>query len=75
MSQTDDLRRLGIREKILTGVLPKEHCPMTWYGPGTGGICVACEQPITADDVEVECDLPSGGTVRAPAGGGAATAL
>ena len=37
---------------------------MTWYGPGTGGVCVACEEPIAADDVEVECDLPTGGTIR-----------
>jgi hypothetical protein len=37
---------------------------MTWYGPGTGGVCVACERPIAADDMEVECDLPTGGTIR-----------
>jgi len=37
---------------------------MTWHGPGTLGVCVACEQPIAADDVEVECDLPTGGTIR-----------
>ena len=51
----------GIRQKILAGHLPKENCRMTWYGPGTGGVCVACEQPIADDDVEVECDLPTGG--------------
>jgi len=39
--------------------LPKQNWRMTWYGPGTGGICVACEQPIADDDVEVECDLPA----------------
>ena len=37
---------------------------MTFYGFGTGNICVACESPIGADDVEVECDLPAGGTIR-----------
>jgi hypothetical protein len=63
MSPSDDLRH-AIREKILAGVLPKVHCRMTWYGPGTGGICVACERPIAASDVEVECDLPGGGTIR-----------
>jgi hypothetical protein len=63
MSRSDDLRG-GIREKILAGHLPKEHCRMTWYGPGTGGICVACERPIAAKEVEVECDLPGGGTIR-----------
>ena len=63
MSDPGDLLR-GIREKILAGDLPKQNCRMTWYGPGTGGICVACEQPIAAHDVEVECDLPNGGTSR-----------
>ena len=63
MSQSDDLRR-AIREKILSGVLPKENCRMTWYGRGTAGICVACDLRITADAVEVECDLPDGGTIR-----------
>ncbi len=63
MNQPDD-RLGGIREKILAGVLPKENCRMTWYGPGTGAICVACEQPIGPDEVEVECDLPSGSTIR-----------
>jgi len=54
----------GIRQKILAGHLPKENCRMTWHGPGTRGVCVACEQPIAADDVEVECDLPTGGSIR-----------
>ena len=52
--------RPRIREKILGGELPTQNCRMTWYGPGTGGPCVACEQPITAEDVEVECELPKG---------------
>jgi len=63
MSEADDLRH-AIRRKILAGNLPKENCRMTWYGPGTRGICVACDQPIAVHDVEVECDLPGGGTVR-----------
>jgi len=37
MSQPDEDLRSGIRDKILAGKLPKEHCRMTWYGPGTGG--------------------------------------
>lgn len=60
---SDDLSDL-IRRKILAGDLPKEHCRMTWYGPGHGHVCVACSLPITGDDVEVECDLPRGGTLR-----------
>ena len=53
-----------IRQKIINGELPAEHCRMTWYGPGTGQICMACEQRIAANEVEVECDLPSGRTIR-----------
>jgi hypothetical protein len=64
MNQSDDLLLAGIRQKILTGTLPKENCRMTWYGRGTGAVCVACDQPIVADDSEVECDLPNGGTIR-----------
>ena len=60
MSRPDDLLP-GIRQKILDGTLPKQNCHVTWYGHGTGQICVACERPIAADDVEVECDLPGGG--------------
>ena len=63
MTQPDDLRRM-VREKILAGTLPKEHCRTTWYGQGTGRICAACERPIEADEIEVECDLPGGGTIR-----------
>jgi hypothetical protein len=59
----DDLS-YAIRQKILAGVLPKEHCRTTWYGPGTGELCVACERPIAVAEIEVECDLPRGGTIR-----------
>ena len=54
----------GIREKILAGTLPKENLPHERVGPGTGQICVACERPIAADDVEVERDLPDAGLHR-----------
>jgi len=63
MSPSDDLPH-SIREKILAGGLPKENCRVTWFGFGTGVVCTACDQPIAADDVEVECDLPGGGTIR-----------
>jgi hypothetical protein len=63
VSDEDNLHQM-IREKILAGHLPKEHCRMTWYGPGHGGICIACSLPITPQDVEVECDLAGGGTLR-----------
>jgi hypothetical protein len=61
----EDHLRQAIRQRILAGNLPKENCHMTWYGPGTGGVCIACEQPIATDEVEVDCDLPrGGGTIR-----------
>lgn len=53
-----------IRDKIAAGVLPRQDCRMTWYGPGTGGICVACDRLIGRDQVEVECDLGVGGVIR-----------
>ena len=52
-----------IRGKILAGQLPKEHCRMTWFGPGRSATCAACDRLIEAHDVEVECDLPEGGTL------------
>ena len=52
-----------IRGKILAGQLPKEHCRMTWFGPGRGATCAACDELIEVHDVEVECDLPGGGTL------------
>ena len=62
MNGVEDHLRHAIRQMILAGNLPKENCRMTWYGPGTGGVCVACEQWIAAEEIEVECDLPKGGT-------------
>lgn len=53
-----------IRRKIRSGALPKVNCRMTWFGPGTTGPCFACDQPIAVTDVEIECDLPAGGTLR-----------
>lgn len=61
---TDESVLIGqIREKILAGHLPKEHCRMTWFGPGRGATCAACDRPVGPQDVEVECDLPGGGTL------------
>lgn len=63
MSQPDDLLD-RIRRSILAGHLPKEACLATWYGKGTGLRCAACDRAITRDEVEVECDLPNGVTLR-----------
>jgi hypothetical protein len=50
-----------IRDKLSAGALPKGQCRMTWYGPGRGLRCMACNEIIRPDQVEVECDLPDGG--------------
>ena len=63
MIDGEDLLQL-IRRKIMSGDLPRKLCRMTWYGPGQGAACVACSLPITGADVEVECDLADGGTLR-----------
>lgn len=63
MRSLDELLQV-IRQKMSTGSLPKKPCRMTWYGPGKGTICGACDLPITAEDVEVECDVIDGGTFR-----------
>ena len=63
MEQSDDLKQ-KIRQRIVAGKLPRQHCRMTWYGPGRESICVACDRPIRPDDVEIECDVPTGGTIR-----------
>ena len=47
-----------IRQKLFAGILPKEHCRQTWYGPGTGGICVTHGDPIQAFWVEAEHRRP-----------------
>ena len=52
-----------IRYKILAGLLPKQQCRMTWYGPGRGATCVVCDRPITTEEVEVECDFHGAGTM------------
>ena len=58
----DDTRDI-IRQKILAGHRPKQNCHVTWYGFGTGNMCLACGTTIGHEDVEVECDLPAGGTI------------
>ena len=58
----DELRD-AIRRSIMAGTLPKQHCRMTWYGPGRHSLCIACDRPIRPEEVEVECDLPTGGVI------------
>lgn len=51
-----DERRMTIREKLARGVLPREKCQVTWFGPGAGHRCVACERTISRQDIECECE-------------------
>jgi hypothetical protein len=50
--------RTTIREKLAVGVLPREKCQVTWFGPGAGHRCVACERAITRQQIECECEQP-----------------
>jgi hypothetical protein len=50
----------AILDRLVTGALPRQKCRMTWFGPGTGKYCVACDRRITAPDIECECEGPEG---------------
>jgi hypothetical protein len=56
--------RMTIREKLARGVLPREKCQVTWFGPGTDNACVACERLISRQEIECECDQPLGALLR-----------
>lgn len=53
-----------IRDRVTAGLLPRDHCNTTWFGHGNGRPCTACDQPIGAGDIEVECDLAGRTTVH-----------
>ena len=55
-----DELRMTIREKLARGVLPREKCQITWFGPGAGHRCVACERAIGRHEIECECDQAAG---------------
>lgn len=55
-----DELRTTIREKLTGGLLPKEKCQVTWFGPGAGHRCVACERTISRQDIECECEQEQG---------------
>jgi hypothetical protein len=52
-----------IQQRMAVGTLPCEDCVVTWYGSGRGRRCAACDRRILGTDTEIECDVPSGGTV------------
>jgi hypothetical protein len=43
-----------IREKLLTGTLPRTPRARMWAGNGAGEPCAGCDQPIEPDQVEYE---------------------
>jgi hypothetical protein len=55
-----DELRMTIREKLARGVLPREKCQVTWFGPGAGEACVACERAISRHEIECECEQAVG---------------
>jgi hypothetical protein len=56
--------RATIREKLGRGALPREKCLVTWFGPGAGHPCAACERPISRQQIECECEQALQGFIR-----------
>ena len=52
-----------IQQRMSDGTLPCADCVVTWYGPGRGRHCAACDRRILGTDREIECDVPAGGTI------------
>jgi hypothetical protein len=52
-----------IQQRMTAGTLPCVDCVVTWYGPGRGRHCAACDHRILGSDPEIECDVPGGGTI------------
>jgi hypothetical protein len=49
--------RVIIRQKVSTGLLPKDAPAKMRAGYGTGKICAACDLSTTKKDVEYEVDM------------------
>jgi len=47
-----------IREKLMTGALPRAEPIKTWAGYGSGRDCAACGAPILPAQVEHEIEMP-----------------
>jgi hypothetical protein len=59
-----DLLLSLIREKLTSGRLPRTECTRTWFGPGLGSACQACDLAIFPDEFEAECDQADGTSIR-----------
>jgi hypothetical protein len=53
-----------IRQKLADGLLEPGDCTRTWFGPGLGSRCDACELTITKDQFECECEMADGSSLR-----------
>jgi hypothetical protein len=60
----EEVIRSMIREKLLDGDLPHAKCQITWFGPGSRQMCVACDGVIEPSQIECECEHPDGGVLR-----------
>jgi hypothetical protein len=49
--------RARVRRLLETGEIPCDTPDTTWAGKGVGERCVACVQPIAANDVEFEMEV------------------
>jgi hypothetical protein len=56
-------RNQRIVDLVRAGTLPRTGVDRTWGGGGTGRACVACNEPIARNDLEIEVDLLSGRTL------------
>jgi hypothetical protein len=59
--EQDPLAR--IQEGIACGRLPIVDCVVTWYGPGRGQRCAACDRRILSTELGIDCDLPGDKTI------------
>jgi hypothetical protein len=50
-----------IRAKLAAGTLPATRPSQIWAGESEGVTCDACDQPITAGDMEYEANVVEGG--------------
>ena len=61
----DHALRLYIRAKLENGhLLPYEHVPQVWGGPGNGGTCHGCEEIVTKLQLGMEGVTIKGDTVQ-----------
>ena len=49
----------AILSKLADGSLPAVSIQKVWAGPGSGRVCLACEQPISAQEIETEVEVGS----------------